>query len=87
MSNTSAPQNYNATANKLLWFILTGITAIVFAVVGSWATNVDRRLNDAIERQIATEKAIIEINAKLDIILRVAGQDLPHIKITPERKP
>jgi hypothetical protein len=64
----------NGTASKLLWYLLTGVTAVAVATISSWATSVDRRLDETLKGQIAHEKAVVEINTKLDMLVQQTRQ-------------
>ncbi len=68
-------KNENSPINKLIWWLLTGLAGIVFATIGSWAMTVDRRLDEVTNRQISTDKTIVEINTKLGILLDFRRQD------------
>jgi len=83
----------NTTGSKIIWFLLTSLTAIILAMAGAWAMDaraVDNENRKAVENvkdelnthERTTADRLTKVETKLDIVLQQLGVDPVTLKKT-----
>jgi len=76
----------NTTGSKIIWFLLTSLTAIILAMAGAWAMdaravdNENRKAVEAVKDDLNTHERmtaehLARLDAKLDVVLQRLGVD------------
>ncbi len=64
--------------NKLTWFLIATLTTVALATLGSWGINTERDVAALTEHANKTDRLVIEINTKLDLLLVLSR--IPAVK-------